>query len=158
MLKKRKYILLLFLIIILFSSVVLAYRPGPIYSCGRYQLDLERIICSYFEKETAKMKDYFPGKEFESFYNKLLEKKYFDKPIKYKSQQCSYGITIISDEAIIYCKYHGNPVNTNKFETMSARKYYSHMHDYGFLVMMGCGILAIAISSLKTLIKKARNK
>ena len=157
MIKKRKYIILLFSIIILFSSVVLAYRPGPIYSCGRYQLDLARTFWNYFEKETTERKDYFTGKEFESLYNKLLEKKYFDKPIKYKSQQCSYGIAIISDETIVYCKYHGNHINTNKFESMSASKYYSHKYDYGFLVMIGCGILGIVISTLKALIKKARN-
>ena len=144
------------IILISISTKLFAYRPGSNSHCNRYQNDLSRIIYNYSDDENITIKDTFPGTEFENLCKKLLEKKYLDKPVKYPTKDCSYGITIISGDPKIYCKYHGNAENCSRFESMSANKYYAHTNDYGTLVFFGCGILALAISELKTAIKKGK--
>ena len=161
--KKIKYISLIIILLLIASPLNLfAYRPGPASQCKFYQRDLSRIIYKYFNDENidnSNIKSLLPGKEFEDFYNKLLNKKLFDKPLHYGTKQCSYGLTIVEDNLLIYCQYHGNTVNTDKFETMSARNYYSHSHDSSStIIFFICIILAFIISSVKKIIRKAKNK
>lgn len=80
--------------------------------------------------ENIEIKSIYPGKDFDDLYNKLLEKKYVDKPLRYETSECSYGITIISDFPEIYCKYHGNLLNTNKYESLCSRIHF-YKNQYG---------------------------
>lgn len=145
------------IILISISTKLFAYRPGYNSRCESYQYDLSRIIIyNYSYNENITIKDTFPGTEFENLCKKLSEKKYLDKPVDYPTKDCSYGITIISGDPQIYCKYHGNAKNCSRFESMSVNKYYAHTNDYGILVFLGCGILAFAISTSKTVIKKVK--
>jgi hypothetical protein len=110
----------------------------------------------YSYNENIEIKSIFPGKDFDNLYNKLLEKKYLNEPLKYITNDCSYGITIISDSPEIYCKYHGNRINTNNYESLgsSIRYYRSDYSSFGFFVLICCIILAICISIVKGNIKK----
>ena len=156
----KKYISIIILLLLIASPIDLfAFRPGPAARCGYYQGELYGKIWKYFadaQIDNNDIKPIFPGKEFEDFYNKLLEKKYFDKPLYKHTRECSYGLTIVNDDFNVYCKYHGNRTNTDKFNSMSANKYYSHHNDYGILVCLACIVLGGVISSVKAAIKKAK--
>ena len=153
--KTNKYVLVFFIFITI-STELLAYRPGFNDNCRHYQYDLLQKINNYSNKENITIKDTFPGKEFESLYNKLLEKKYINNQVRYPCKDCSYGITIISGTNTIYCKYHGNNENCKIFESMSAGKYYAYMNNYGTIVFIGCSFLALSISIFKSILKKTK--
>ena len=154
--KKMIYILLIAILVI--PATVLAYRPGRVYSCGHYQSELLEIIKKYYKYE-EESKSIYLGKDFDDLYNKLLEKKYVDKPIYYRTSDCSYGITLKSDSIEIYCKYHGNKKNTNEYENMCSRQYFVRKYSNdGFLEFICCIVLSVALSFIKSLVKKSSKK
>ena len=156
MTKYLKVLTIFFILISLSSTALFAYRPGTPSKCHFNQRDLQAKIDKYFFEQSITPKPIFPGKEFEDFYNILLEKKYFDKPLYHPQKSCSYGLTVINDYPIVYCAYHGNNINTDYFETMSARKYYASANDYGILIAMGGLILGLIISISRNAVKKAK--
>lgn len=152
--KKSKILIIILLILIPMS--LFAYRPGIEFSCGIYQRNLLSKIIEYCDNEKIEIKSIYPGKDFDILYNKLLEKKYFNEPLSYRTSDCSYGITIISGSPEIYCKYHGNIINTREYESICSGIYYyrNHYSDMGMVILVCCVFIGICISILKAIIKK----
>ena len=152
--KKSKILIIILLILIPMS--LFAYRPCIEFGCGIYQRDLFSKIMKYCDKEKIEIKSIYPGKDFDNLYNKLLDKKYFKEPLKYRTADCSFGITIISGSPEIYCKYHGNIINTREFESInSSNNYYrNHYLDVGIVILVCCVFIGICNSIVKTIIQK----
>ena len=147
MLKWKNILFLILIMVFCCLSFVLAYKPPRSNRCKDYQNELNRY---FFEIEELEIT---PEEDFEKLYNKLLDKKIINKPLSYPTSDCSYGFYEILGKTKIYCKYHGNADNIEKFSSMSARSYYSSHYDYGLYVFFICGGLAFIISLVKPAFK-----
>ena len=145
----KNYKIIVLILITLTSNILFAYKPPICKSCARIQSKLLYAIKEYYNKENRKIEPILPRKEFENIYNIVLEKKYLKKTIEFYEKECSYGITIISGEPKIYCRYHGNSENCSAFGTMSANNYFSPTLELGFFIFIGCLVLSFLISCIK---------
>ena len=139
-------------ILVLIPISLFAY--SLMHNCGNYQARLSYIIIDYYNFEPLEIKSIYPGKDFEDFYNKLLEKKYVDKPLSYETSKCSYGITIISDEPVIYCKYHGNSMNRQNYESIWSSIHFLKRYTLGFYVFLCCLVIGVFIIIVKKVLFK----
>ena len=153
--KKKKYIIMFinFTIVILFSTLILASRPGYSEICAHKQTSIFYKIMNYSE-DNYHDKIILPGKQFEDLYNKLLKENVFDKPISYPTKDCSYGITLVSGEPMIYCKYHGNKENALAFNSINSSIYFANRDSTYLFIFFVCSILAVIIGLFKNIIKK----
>ena len=74
------------------------------------------------------------------------------EPLKYPTDDCSYGIAIIGGKSKLYCKYHGDANNVKAFSNMSVKSYFMGRQEYGILIFMGSGFLSIIIIIIKSII------
>lgn len=140
---------------ILSTITVFAYKPPRSYYCASKQYDILRAINLYFEENnTDELKTITSDTEFKQLCDKLLEKKYLDKEFKYVEKECSYRIDVISNEPIIYCKYHGDYENIKIFNSMSVRNYFAYKEEgFYFLILIGCCVLTVVVRVIKSAIR-----
>ena len=156
--KFLKYIILLIFVIV--PSVIVAYKPPPEHNCSRLQYSMARHAEMFFMDNNYSFQSALPDERFKELCNILLEKNYIKEPFKYYYDDCSYGLILSdSNELKIYCKYHGNYKNADKFSGMSSARYFAGKREGSFLILViVCSIPGAIIISIKAAYRKSYKK
>lgn len=153
-----KYIFLFLLVIV--PSVIVAYKPPPEHNCSRLQYSMARHAEMFFMDNNYSFKSTSSDERFKELCNILFEKKYIKEPFRYYYKECSYGLILSdSNELKIYCKYHGNYKNADKFSGMSSARYFAGKREGFYLILIFvCAIPGILICSCKAAYRKSSKK
>lgn len=75
--------------------------------------DIQRIISKAIEDndlDNPSMIDTaLPGNDFEKLESKLIDMQYLKEPLKWSTEDCSYGYVVTSENSCVFCKKHGSP-------------------------------------------------
>ncbi len=147
-------------ILVIIPMVILAYRTPQFALCGKLQRSIAYATEFYLMDSDYSFHSFSAEERFEELCDLLIKNKskYIDftkESFRYYDKECSYGVIINdSNQPIIYCKYHGNAENIDKFSSMSVSNYFAYKKE-GFNLVVS---IIVATLSIFIIINKAVNK